>query len=83
MESTLPTRKHSGLSLRTIAGVFKLRIGVVITFTALAGLAVSGGPALSLAQTVILTLAVLISSASAGMRWRYTIVNLGSRRSLR
>jgi hypothetical protein len=60
MESTLPTRKHSGLSLRTIAGVFKLRIGVVITFTALAGLAVSGGPALSLAQTVILTLAVLI-----------------------
>jgi protoheme IX farnesyltransferase len=66
MESTLPTRKHSGLSLRTIAGVFKLRIGVVITFTALAGLAVSGGPGLSLAQTVILTLAVLISSASAG-----------------
>ncbi len=66
MESTLPTRKHPGLSLRTIAGVFKLRIGVVITFTALAGLAVSGGPALSLAQTVILTLAVLISSASAG-----------------
>jgi protoheme IX farnesyltransferase len=66
MESTLPTRKQSGLSLRTIAGVFKLRIGVVITFTALAGLAVSGGPGLSLAQTVILTLAVLISSASAG-----------------
>ncbi len=66
MESTLPTRKHSGLSLRTIAGVFKLRIGVVNTFTALAGLAVSGGPGLSLAQTVILTLAVLISSASAG-----------------
>ena len=66
MESTLPTRKHSGLSLRTIAGVFKLRIGVVITFTALAGLAVSSGPGLSLAQTVILTLAVLISSASAG-----------------
>ncbi|MCC7312471.1 MAG: protoheme IX farnesyltransferase [Sulfuritalea sp.] len=54
------------MSLRTIAGVFKLRIGVVITFTALAGLAVSGGPGLSLAQTVILTLAVLISSASAG-----------------
>ena len=66
MESTLPTRKQSGLSLRTIAGVFKLRIGVVITFTALAGLAVSGGPGLGLAQTVILTLAVLISSASAG-----------------
>ena len=64
MEKTLPP--PSGLSFRTIAGVFKLRIGVVITFTALAGLAVSGGPGLSLAQTVILTLAVLISSASAG-----------------
>jgi protoheme IX farnesyltransferase len=38
----------------------------VITFTALAGLAVSSGPSLSLVQLVTLTLAVLISSASAG-----------------
>ena len=66
MESTLPTKRSSGLSLRAIAGVFKLRIGVVITFTALAGLAVSSGPALSLAQMITLTLAVLVSSASAG-----------------
>lgn len=66
MESTLSTRKSSSLSLRGIAGVFKLRIGVVITFTALAGLSVSGGASLSLAQLVTLTLAVLISSASAG-----------------
>jgi protoheme IX farnesyltransferase len=64
MEKTLP--HPSGLSFRTIAGVFKLRIGVVITFTALAGLAVSGGPSLSALQLVVLTLAVLISSASAG-----------------
>ena len=47
-------------------GVFKLRIGVVITFTALAGLSVSAGPSLSLLQLITLTLAVLISSASAG-----------------
>jgi protoheme IX farnesyltransferase len=66
MESTLPTAKSPGLSLRAIAGVFKLRIGVVITFTALAGLAVSAGPGLSLAQLLVLTLAVLVSSASAG-----------------
>ena len=66
MESTLATKRTSGLSLRTIAGVFKLRIGIVITFTALAGLAVSSGPGLSIAQLVTLTLAVLISSASAG-----------------
>ncbi len=47
-------------------GVFKLRIGVVITFTALAGLAVSSGPSLSLLQLAVLTLSVLVSSASAG-----------------
>jgi protoheme IX farnesyltransferase len=66
MESTVATKRTSGLSLRTIAGEFKLRIGIVITFTALAGLAVSSGPGLSIAQLVTLTLAVLISSASAG-----------------
>ena len=66
MESTLPPTGSSGFPFRAIMGVFKLRIGVVITFTALAGLAVSAGPSLSLAQLVTLTLAVLVSSASAG-----------------
>ncbi len=66
MESTLPPVKTSGFPFRAIAGVFKLRIGVVITFTALAGLSVSAGPSLSLAQLLTLTLAVLVSSASAG-----------------
>jgi protoheme IX farnesyltransferase len=66
MESTLPPDRTSGSLMRTIMGVFKLRIGVVITFTALAGLSVSGGSALSLAQLLTLTLAVLVSSASAG-----------------
>lgn len=47
-------------------GVFKLRIGIVITFTGLAGLSVSAGPSLSLAQLITLALALLISSASAG-----------------
>ncbi len=66
MESTLPPNRSTGFSFRAVAGVFKLRIGVVITFTALAGLAVSSGPGLSLAQFLTLTLAVLVSSASAG-----------------
>lgn len=66
MESTLPPTRSSGIPFRAILGVFKLRIGVVITFTALAGLAVSAGSTLSIAQLVTLTLAVLISSASAG-----------------
>jgi protoheme IX farnesyltransferase len=66
MESTLPPVKASGVSFRAIMAVFKLRIGVVITFTALAGLAVSSGPDLSLLQFITLTLAVLVSSGSAG-----------------
>lgn len=66
MESTLPPTGSSGIPFRAILGVFKLRIGVVITFTALAGLAVSAGPALSIGQLITLTLAVLVSSASAG-----------------
>jgi protoheme IX farnesyltransferase len=66
MKSTRPPNKASGFPLRAIMGVFKLRIGVVITFTALAGLSVSAGPSLSLVQLFTLTLAVLISSASAG-----------------
>lgn len=46
--------------------LFKMRIGVVITFTALTGLAVSPGVSLSISQLIVLTLAVLVSSASAG-----------------
>ena len=66
MQSTPPANRAAGISVRTILGVFKLRIGVVITFTALAGLAVSPGAGLSWWQIVVLALSVLISSASAG-----------------
>jgi protoheme IX farnesyltransferase len=66
MESTLPREEKSGWTVRSILGVFKLRIGFVITFTALAGLAVSSGPALSGLQIAVLCFAVLVSSASAG-----------------
>ena len=52
-------------------GVFKLRIGVVITFTALTGLAVSSHPGLGLTQMIVLALAVLVSSASAGAYNQY------------
>lgn len=65
MESTLP-HATPAWSLRSILGVFKLRIGVVITFTALTGLAVAGGPALSPLQFFVLSAAVLVSSACAG-----------------
>jgi protoheme IX farnesyltransferase len=52
--------------MRTVLGVFKLRIGMLIMVTALGGLAVAHGPAPSLAQVVVLALAVLVASAAAG-----------------
>ena len=52
--------------LRTVLGIFKLRIGVLIMITALGGMAVASGPGLSLAQVLVLALSVLVASASAG-----------------
>jgi protoheme IX farnesyltransferase len=49
-----------------VYSVFKLRIGIAIMLTALAGVAVAPGPAPEAWQIVVLALAVLLSSASAG-----------------
>lgn len=76
----------SGFPLRAILGVFKLRIGVVITLTALTGLAVSPGPGLGPLQLLVLTLSVLVSSASAGafnQYYEYASDRLMSRTSKR
>lgn len=51
---------------RDVLGLFKLRIGVLIMITALVGLAITPGPALSLMQVIALAASVLIASASAG-----------------
>lgn len=53
-------------TVRDLLSVFKLRIGVAIMFSALAGLAVSPGQGLGVWQTLVFGLAVLLSSASAG-----------------
>jgi heme o synthase len=67
METVALTGDRSiGESLRQFVNLFKLRIGVVIGITALAGMAVTPGQSLTLWQTVVLGLAVMISSASAG-----------------
>jgi protoheme IX farnesyltransferase len=58
-------RPATGL-LRTVLGVFKIRIGVLIMITALGGMAIASGPGLSLAQVLVLALSVLVASASAG-----------------
>jgi protoheme IX farnesyltransferase len=47
-------------------GLFKLRIGVVIALTALAGMAIQPGAALPGVQIAVLALAVLAASAAAG-----------------
>lgn len=52
--------------VQSIVSVFKLRIAVVIALSALAGVAVAPGAALSPLEILVLTLAVLLSSGAAG-----------------
>ena len=67
MNSTLLEREESALTLaRTVLGLFKLRIGVLITLTALVGYVVTPGHAASAWQVLVLLLATLVSAASAG-----------------
>jgi protoheme IX farnesyltransferase len=61
---------------RTVLGIFKLRIGVIIALTALAGVAVQPGDALSAAQLAAIFVAVLLASASAGAFNQYYEVDL-------
>lgn len=51
---------------RVVLSVFKLRIGVLIMLTALAGFAITPGPAPAAWKLLVMALAVLVSSASAG-----------------
>lgn len=51
---------------KQLLNVFKLRIGVVIAFTALTGLAIAPGPALPAWKIAVVGLAVLFSAAAAG-----------------
>jgi len=55
-----------GSALRLAFNLFKLRIGIVIAVTALAGMAIQPGPSVSAVTVAILGIAVLVCSASAG-----------------
>jgi protoheme IX farnesyltransferase len=66
MAAQVMPRQAAMSALRTFAGLFKLRIGVVIGFTAVAGLAMTPGPALEAWRIVVLGIAVVISAAAAG-----------------
>ncbi len=59
-------RQSTAAALAAIAGLFKLRIGLVIGFTALAGMAMTPGPALEGWRIAILGIAVVVSAAAAG-----------------
>jgi len=67
------------VTVRELYSVLKLRIGVAITVCALAGLAVTPGEPLSAWQIVVLALAVLLSSASAGAFNHYVERDLDAR----
>lgn len=67
------------VTVRELYSVLKLRIGVAITVCALAGLAVTPGKTLSAWQVVVLALAVLLSSASAGAFNHYVERDLDAR----
>jgi protoheme IX farnesyltransferase len=65
--STSIAARPQGLALaRAVLSLFKLRIGVLIMVTALVGLAVTPGAALSATQVLVLALSVLVASSAAG-----------------
>ena len=60
------TATRRGLHWRTVLGVFKLRISVLIMATALGGLFIVPDGSVAPLQALVLALSVLLASASAG-----------------
>lgn len=63
---TQPDALTGAARWRVVLSIFKLRIGVLITLTALAGVAAAQGPSPTAWKLAVLALAVLVSSAAAG-----------------
>jgi len=75
-----PSYPRSALALvRLCFDLFKLRIGLVIGFTAVAGLAVAPGPPLPGWQVLLLAMAVTMASAAAGAFNQYVERDLDAR----
>ena len=64
--TTISSARAGSGTVRTVLGIFKLRIGVLIMISALAGLAITPGPTIGIVQGLVLALSVLVASASAG-----------------
>jgi protoheme IX farnesyltransferase len=79
MTSATVTSPLLANSIRHVLSLFKLRIGVAIAVTALAGVAVSPGPALPAWKIALIGLAVLLSSAAAGAFNQYVESDIDGR----
>jgi len=66
MNTTSFVERRPARLARDVISLFKLRIGMLIMITALVGLAVTPGAAVSGGQVLVLALSVLVASASAG-----------------
>lgn len=65
--------------MKLLLNLFKLRIGVVIALTAVAGMAVTPGRSPTLWQGIVLALSVLVASAAAGAFNQYAERDLDAR----
>jgi len=65
--------------MKAVLNLFKLRIGLAIALTAVAGLMISPGASPGAWQAAVLTLAVLVSSAAAGAFNQFWEVDLDAR----
>jgi protoheme IX farnesyltransferase len=74
-------REGQGSGVKLFFDLFKLRIGLVIGFTAVAGAAVAPGPALTGWGYLVLALAVTLASAAAGAFNQYVERDLDARMS--
>ncbi len=69
-----PNRRAAASRVRTVLGLFKLRIGSMIMVTALVGMVVTPGPTPALWQFALLAISVLAASAAAGAFNQYVEV---------
>lgn len=65
--------------LKQLTNLFKLRIGIIMSFTAVAAMIVTPGQTLDVWRTVVLALTVLLAAASAGAFNQYYERDLDSR----
>lgn len=65
--------------MKAVFGLFKMRIGIVITWTALAAISMTDGVALPGWQVLVLALSVFLASASAGAFNQYVECDIDRR----